>query len=255
MPACPHFLSACPHAHITHTQTTVALAAKSGILASLCSMERFTLAIAAVCHDLEHPGVNNQQLISFACREEPQRAFLEKHHSRVAFQLMVLEEVDLLKGFSTTKYYAFRDAVFKLILATDMSRHSDYMTRMRSEENAADDRQYAMELLLKCGDISNVVKPFGTAKKWAVRVSREFFAQGDLEKERGLKITPVCDRSCNTIVQLQKSFIDFIARPFFTAVEEEFPSLQGAFDHLHVNRGLWDSYTDEQLLSEVGEGW
>jgi cAMP-specific phosphodiesterase len=168
---------------------------------------------------------------------------------------MVLEEVDLLQGFSTPKYYAFRESVFKLILATDMSRHSDYMARLRSKGAATDDRQHAMEILVKCGDISNVIKPFSAAKKWAVRVSQELFAQGDLERERGLKVTPVCDRNCNTIVQLQKNFIDFVACPFFTAVVEALPSLHGTFDHLHVNRGLWDAYTDEQLLGEVCVGW
>jgi hypothetical protein len=228
-------------------------------MASLTSMEKFALGVAAVCHDLEHPGVNNQELVCHYERfKDRQRAFLEKHHSRVAFQLMVLEEVDLLRGFSTSRYYAFRDCVFKLILATDMSRHSDYLARLQSVQSAQAsdmDRQFAMEAMLKCGDISNVIKPYGVAKKWAVRVSREFFAQGDMERERGLKITPVCDRNSNTIVQLQKNFVDFCARPYFAAVAAAFPSLQSVLVNLQANRDMWDTYTDERLLSEVGEGW
>jgi hypothetical protein len=34
-----------------------------------------------------------------------------------------------------------------------------------------------MEVLMKSADISNVVKPFEIAKKWAIRVMNEFFNQ------------------------------------------------------------------------------
>ena len=36
---------------------------------------------------------------------------------------MVNEEVGLLKGLSTVKYYQFREIVTRCILATDISRH------------------------------------------------------------------------------------------------------------------------------------
>ena len=34
-----------------------------------------------------------------------------------------------------------------------------------------------LQLLLKCADISNVVKPLGAAREWGVAVTDEFFAQ------------------------------------------------------------------------------
>ena len=37
--------------------------------------------------------------------------------------------------------------------------------------------QLEMELILKCADISNVLKPFPVARRWALRVTDEFFAQ------------------------------------------------------------------------------
>jgi hypothetical protein len=39
------------------------------------------------------------------------------------------------------------------------------------------DKQFEMEILIKCADTSNVLKPFPIAKKWAMRVTDEFFLQ------------------------------------------------------------------------------
>lgn len=41
------------------TQTTYCLALLCGIIDRLTHMQTFALIISALCHDLEHPGVNN----------------------------------------------------------------------------------------------------------------------------------------------------------------------------------------------------
>ncbi|KAJ1467754.1 hypothetical protein T484DRAFT_1554170, partial [Baffinella frigidus] len=41
------------------TQTTYALAVRTGTLARLSLWERLALLTAALCHDLEHPGVSS----------------------------------------------------------------------------------------------------------------------------------------------------------------------------------------------------
>mmetsp|Transcript_55496 Transcript_55496/g.146322 ORF Transcript_55496/g.146322 Transcript_55496/m.146322 type:complete len:100 (-) Transcript_55496:744-1043(-) len=73
--------------------------------------------------------------------------------------------------------------VHRLILATDMSRHTDYCKRLEAliqARSAAEctgqnplsfspeDKQLVFELLLKGADVSNVVKPYITARAWAV---------------------------------------------------------------------------------------
>ena len=91
--------------------------------------------------------------------------------------------------------------VENLILATDMSRHGSFMSILRNEvdactspagisqdesaaaatamarlraagdagEEAASRRRLYGELLMKCADTSNVLKPFPIATRWAVR--------------------------------------------------------------------------------------
>ncbi len=69
-------------------------------------------------------------------------------------------------------------SVRRLILATDMSRHADYMRELEAllpsgPCSCADlgraRRDLLAELVVKCADTSNVVKPLPVARRWAVR--------------------------------------------------------------------------------------
>jgi hypothetical protein len=45
------------------------------------------------------------------------------------------------------------------------------------------------------GCACTVLKPFPIAKKWAMRVTDEFFLQGDKERAQKMPTTPMCDRN------------------------------------------------------------
>ena len=40
------------------------------------------------------------------------------------------------------------------------------------------DKPRAMKLMINCADISNVIKPAEVARRWALRITHEFFHQG-----------------------------------------------------------------------------
>ena len=89
------------------------------------------------------------------------------------------------------------------ILATDLGSHADVMssaTRWLEEHEGAEARRSAkdqaplVQLLLKCADISNPAKEWPLYKLWIGRLFREFHAQGDLEKQRGLAPANFMDR-------------------------------------------------------------
>jgi cAMP-specific phosphodiesterase 4 len=47
-------------------------------------------------------------------------------------------------------------------------------------ENASEaDRQMVITLLLKCADLSNVVRPQKVADAWGKRIMEEFYRQGE----------------------------------------------------------------------------
>jgi len=238
------------------TQTSFAIANKTGTLARLTAWERTALLVAALCHDLEHPGVSSVFLgkASADLSGAYKTTHLEKHHAHRALELMVDTNVGLLAGLSATRYWAFRNDVYRCILATDIQRHSEYIASASAlvdalaEDPAAEvDTKLAMELIIKCADISNVLKPFPIMRRWGLRVSDEFFTQGDAEVFYAMDVTPCMDRSTQGRVQLQKGFIDFVCKPFFGPVAVLFPAMARSVRQMHVNRAQWGVVPDDYL--------
>lgn len=54
--------------------------------------------------------------------------------------------------------------------------------------------------MVHCADLSNPAKPIEMYKKWNERIMDEYWMQGDVEREAGLEISPMCDRH-NTSVE------------------------------------------------------
>lgn len=54
-----------------------------------------------------------------------------------------------------------------------------------------------------CADLSNPTKAMPLYGQWVERIMAEFFRQGDLEKERGLDVSPMCDRLSATVEKSQ----------------------------------------------------
>ena len=54
--------------------------------------------------------------------------------------------------------------------------------------------QVLMESLLKCADFADAIKPFHVHVQWAVRMTDEFFLQGDMERASGMRVSFMCDR-------------------------------------------------------------
>eukprot|EP00291_Cryptomonas_curvata_P001815 CAMPEP_0172188310 /NCGR_PEP_ID=MMETSP1050-20130122/21844_1 /TAXON_ID=233186 /ORGANISM="Cryptomonas curvata, Strain CCAP979/52" /LENGTH=294 /DNA_ID=CAMNT_0012862773 /DNA_START=213 /DNA_END=1094 /DNA_ORIENTATION=+ len=82
-------------------QKVFSLATASGLLAELCGKQRLALFLAALFHDIEHPGVTAGYLVSAQSRmaawykNDP--GLLEKHHSIRAFELLICKDIPLLQ--------------------------------------------------------------------------------------------------------------------------------------------------------------
>lgn len=51
-----------------------------------------------------------------------------------------------------------------------------------------------MQMIIKCADLSNVMKPFFLSKRWSALLVLEWFRQGDIERELGMHISKFMDR-------------------------------------------------------------
>ncbi|KAI8642991.1 hypothetical protein BD408DRAFT_343218, partial [Parasitella parasitica] len=194
----------------------------------------FALFIAAIGHDTAHPGVNN--------------AFLHKFN-------------DTLGGSDSKEYNEFRKLVITSILATDMALHGDYVTKIKEQKQrladsdpdewdaprCLEERLLFCSGLIKCADISNVARPFPRAFEWAQILVEEFASQGDLERELGLNVAPMNDRSQIVLEDSQIGFIRFVAVGLFESVSEYMQELSFPVEHIKRNLSIWEDRKRENI--------
>lgn len=51
-----------------------------------------------------------------------------------------------------------------------------------------------LQNMVHCADLSNPTKPLELYRQWTDRIMVEFFTQGDREREKGMEISPMCDK-------------------------------------------------------------
>jgi len=100
-------------------------------------------------------------------------------------------------------------------------------------------------LVIHAGDISNPTKPYAICEKWAVRVSDEFFLQGDKERELGLPLTFQFDRHSINLANMQMGFIKGVVLPYFSPLASAFPGLEVCLQHLKANERRWSERVEE----------
>lgn len=57
--------------------------------------------------------------------------------------------------------------------------------------------------MVHCADLSNPTKPLDLYRQWTDRIMEEFFHQGDRERERGMEISPMCDKHTASVEKSQ----------------------------------------------------
>jgi len=59
--------------------------------------------------------------------------------------------------------------------------------------------------MVHCADLSNPTKPLELYRQWTDRIMVEFFTQGDRERDKGMEISPMCDKHNASIEKSQVS--------------------------------------------------
>ncbi|XP_075696738.1 high affinity cGMP-specific 3',5'-cyclic phosphodiesterase 9A-like [Rhinoderma darwinii] len=233
--------------------------------------ELAVLMTAAVCHDLDHPGYNNTYQINahteLAIRYNDISP-LENHHCAVAFHILAQPENNIFSNISSEFFKQIRQSIIRLILATDMARHSDILESFKkviSNFNFGNEEHVKtlQMVLIKCCDISNEVRPTEVAEPWVDCLLEEYFMQSDREKSEGLPVTPFMDREKVTKPKAQIGFIKFVLIPMFETVMKLFPQieevmvrpLQEAGDHYEELMQLEEAMAEvQQKKAEILSG-
>lgn len=221
------------------------------IFSSLSSTQALGLLVAAMCHDIDHPGVSNSFLIKtqgeLALRYNDV-AVLENHHASLTCQLLRREETAIADSLSSTEKVILRQTIIKCILSTDMAQHSRICRRVSSctsvQEFQEEDQHFLMELCIHTADLSGQVLKWSAASAWEDRISAEFHAQAMREVEEGHTPEPFMQFSLDDLQQrgkLQRDFIDFVLVPLWEPYAQLAAAMKPCLDNLMRNRQRYEN--------------
>jgi len=244
--------------------------------------------LAAIIHDYEHKGVNNDFLIRFqdeTALKYNDRSPQENHHIAAAFEVMLTKPFDIFSNTSVEVFTEIRKAIIDMVLATDMKLHFNLLGRFRLIEKKVEAHQLSenhhtgggtvvapqepgaegleallpedislcFQVALKCADIGHVYCESNVHLRWVQKLEQEFFAQGDREAEMGaVQKSPLMDRDKAGITKSQCGFFKVVVLPLFKSFSTAFPSVSPVIESIETNLALWAKIEEEQLeISEV----
>ncbi|TPX62813.1 hypothetical protein PhCBS80983_g00006 [Powellomyces hirtus] len=217
------------------TQMMYGLLHVTNVHEKLTPLEKLTLLIACIGHDLDHPGFNNAYQVNASTELSlvyNDISPLENHHAAVLFTILKSDETNVLKTLSDADYKECRKQIIACILATDMAKHGEIMGRFKGFVEAgfnfddAAQRSVLLQMITKCADISNEVRPKHVSEPWVDNLLEEFFTQSDREKAEGLPFAPFMDREKVTKSGAQVGFIGFVMIPLFELVGKVLPNME-----------------------------
>ncbi|KAK6017424.1 3'5'-cyclic nucleotide phosphodiesterase, partial [Ostertagia ostertagi] len=149
------------------------------VLHGLDELERLALLIACLCHDIDHRGTTN------AFQLHSEGSVLERHHYAQTVQILKMSECNILDQLTRTQYQTVLSHIRDVILATDIAVHLG----------------------------SRRIQAMGNVER--ENIYREFFSQGDLEKQMGASPMEMMDRDRAAVPKIQLDFMDTVALPVF----------------------------------------
>ena len=236
---------------------------------ALNDLDCASFLISAIIHDYKHPGFNNNFMINskneISIRYNGKflllkidLSVLENYHLSESFKIInFISNCNIFSELSKDEYKIMRKRIIECVLATDMTLHNKEYNLMKmkletysiKEGNNMDKilnnldnvglfntQQEFLNTLIHTADISNPTKPLHIYENWVNLVMEEFWNQGDKEKELGLPVSFLCDRTSTKVFGAQLGFIDGIVYPLVYVMVNFFPGLQFLIDNINENR-------------------
>lgn len=224
--------------------------------------------VAALVHDVAHPGVTNVFLTSrddaLAIRYA-YRSPLEHMHCALTCEILTKPECNIFQNLDKAEVLAVRHLMVDLILATDNASHAMYLkqfeqdvllneecTYVREHHHGSyptlleHEQRLVLQVALHAADVSNPTKSLEVYQCWTSRIMSEFYDQGDAEREAGLKISIGFDRNKPIPeAKMQAGFIIGIVRPVYQALARV-PGTDFSAPMHHLDANL--SHYQQQIL-------
>ena len=236
-------------------------------------LDLLSIFIAALGHDIGHPGLNN----NFHINDSTDMAItyndisvLENFHASTLFKTIRRSDTNIFEKLTPIDYKIIRKRIISEILATDMALHGKVISLIKSkmifneedkayrlnllsgdERTRSDEQQSLLDFMIHLADLGHNTRLFSISLKWVELLSEEFWRQGDLEKEHNLPISFLCDRENINVPQSQKGFLSGFILSTYECLGNIFPSLKYTYDNANNNLKEW-----QKLLNEGRKkGW
>jgi hypothetical protein len=210
---------------------------------------KFALLIAALVHDIDHPGNTNSFEInsnSLLAKKYNNSSVLENHHCSTAFYLFQLKGIELFKNLEINEYNTIRECIIECIISTDMINHNDLINLLKSKEGTLNWSIPSNLLLLckfvvHCADLSNQSRPFEIAKAWSECLVKEF--KNQVSTETKLKLESIEFMKINgekSFFKSEYNFSQYVVLPLFSVLVDLFPFCEHIKQSLNANIKSWN---------------
>ncbi len=219
----------------------------------LTANQAFWLLITAITHDVDHPGRNNQWEVythSPLAQKYNNVSILEKHSLDLTRELLKEPAYQFHASMTARDVEEGLRLLEGAILATDFAMHRDFLAgfvaALKEEPGAirrgTPEFQFLVaKALIKAADIANTTRPYPQARVWGLRVMKEFWAQGRLEKENAFPVGPLNDPVKVNMNQAQAGFIKFAAMELYELLARLDPDMEELVQALKENVRLYEA--------------
>lgn len=225
----------------------------------------FALLFAALVHDVDHAGHNNDFEVKTATDRAAKYgndSVLENHSITITYEeILTRDGCDIFGGLKAEgreeEWKVLLDMAKDYVLWTDPARHGELLKKLATKHEEAsaasttsmwsrddpESRSLLCRMIIHAADISNPVHSnFAVVRDWCSRISTEFAEQAKKESEAGLPVTPFMDGLDDEyrVSKQQIGFYQWMAIPFFTMVAKCLPDAAGVESHCSRNKKRYE---------------
>ena len=227
---------------------------KIDIKNKLSQCEIFAILLAALVHDIDHPGHSNSFEIntqSNLALKYNNNSVLENHHCSLAFYLIHSKEIKLLENLERDDFIIVRDMIVECVLSTDMKHHFSSVENLEKKFyehfnfNNIQDRIFIGKIIVHVADLSNQVRPFDLCLKYSIDLRKEYLFQVEKEIKLGLPVLEHMKLTDDKIFySAEYYFSSNIVKPLWNILIEIFLELEPYYKNLETNIIKWKELLD-----------
>ena len=218
-------------------------------------LEKMSLVIGGICHDLDHRGYNNDffKKLKLPLAALYSTSVMEQHHYKQTITILHAEGNDIFSFLTADQHKDVLEMIRKNIIATDLAlyfpnqKHLAGLIENNSfDMNVLEHREALLSLMMTGADLCAVSKPWETQRKTTDDLYEEFYRQGDEEKRRGMAPIPMMDRANkDEIPKQQVGFIAFICLPLYSTLVALLPETKPLLEGSKINKEHWEMVITE----------